>query len=85
MEQVKTGDIKIRRKYAILPTNTNKGWVWLRYYVAKQEYKVMYIREEYVRSTGLLEDALTTTGLLNESTYTHYKKHYYWETIEKRI
>ncbi len=67
-EPTKIGDFKRRVRFALFPAKVENETLWLEKYIKVWEFKKQYRTEEYVVSSGLLEDAFTTTGLINERT-----------------
>ncbi len=38
----KVGDITVKKKFALFPTEVNEYTIWLEYYIVKYEYKRFY-------------------------------------------
>jgi len=81
----KLGDKRERTWFAIIPTKVQGKWIWFEKYIKCQEYKNVTVRNEYVVSSGLIEDTLTTTGLLNERTVTKYEDYPMWKTYNRKL
>lgn len=67
-EEPKLGDFKRRVWFAVFPVKVEDKWLWWEKYIKVSIYKRNYRTEEYTVSSGLLEDAFTTTGLVNRRT-----------------
>ncbi len=82
----KIGDVKEKIKFAFLPIKVNDNIVWLEKYIQGYEYKEIIITRDVPVSSGLIEDAFTVTGLINERYQTEYNHVKSWtKTYKKRI
>lgn len=72
------GDFKRRVRFAFFPLKIDNKIVWWEKYIKVWEFKRNYHREELVVSSGLLEDAFTTTGLTNTRTVTRTTPYNCW-------
>jgi hypothetical protein len=77
-EQPELGDFKRRVRFAVFPVKVKDKWLWWEKFVKVWMFKRIYHTEEHVVSSGLLEDALTTTMLLNTRTVEETTRHDMW-------
>lgn len=57
------GDIRIVRKFAILPTCTKTHWVWLQHYYVKQQFMYYTIDYDYLFVNTIQEDVFEWVDL----------------------
>lgn len=79
------GDVKTEVKYAFFPVKVENKYVWFEKYIRISEYKKEVFIQTYDVSSGLLEDAFTTTGLLNTRTVTKTRTAEVWIVIDRKL
>lgn len=77
-KQPELGDFKRRVWFAILPVKVENKWLWWEKYIKVSKYERHYHTQGHVVSSGLIEDALTTTGLVNTRTVIETTAHESW-------
>lgn len=81
---IRVGDIKESKRFAFFPTKIKGQWVWLEKYIAVLELVPKTLTEEVEVSSGLIEDALNVTGLVNSRTRLVTTNWNSWDVIEKK-
>jgi hypothetical protein len=54
-QKLNIGDIRVIRKFAILPTCTKTHWVWMQHYYVKQQF-MHYTTYDYDLYCGVIEE-----------------------------
>ena len=79
------GELKEVKSFALFPTKVEGKIIWLEKYIKVKELKTVHYREEVAVTSGLLEDAVTFTGLVNERTRIVNREYTGWFTVGKRL
>lgn len=78
------GERKEKIKFALFPKKVQDKWIWWEKYISVLEFTRKEFTEEVEVSSGLAEDIITATGLVNSRTRTKTTTWNSWDEVERK-